>query len=187
MTSFLNSDQRLELWATSDVNSEFKGAVHASLLDFSGAKQKEFDFEFQLPPLGSKKIHEFEAEALTGEDPAKVFLFLTLDGNAGGKRYTHYNDQFFTEFKRCDLQQPRIRTGLQKRSGGTWSLTLETDRPAFYTFAELRGMQTVFSDNSFTLLPGAPRTITFQVPETVDADALKRSLVIRDLRSSYRE
>ena len=187
VTSFLNSDQRLELWATSDVNSEFKGAVHASLLDFSGAKQKEFDFEFQLPPLGSKKIHEFEAEALTGEDPAKVFLFLTLDGNAGGKRYTHYNDQFFTEFKRCDLQQPRIRTGLQKRSGGTWSLTLETDRPAFYTFAELRGMQTVFSDNSFTLLPGAPRTITFQVPETVDADALKRSLVIRDLRSSYRE
>lgn len=186
VTSFLNSDNRLELWTTSDVNSEFKGSIHASLFDFSGRKLKDFEFELQLPPLGSKKIHEFDAEALT-EDPAQAFLYLTLDGKAGGKRYTHYNDQFFTEFKRCDLQQPRIKTALKKLSGGKWSLTLSTDLPAFYTFAELRGMQTVFSDNSFTLLPGAPRTITFSLPETVNADAVKRSLVIRDLRSSYRE
>ena len=53
--------------------------------------------------------------------------------------------------------------------------------------AELRGMRTVFSDNSFTLLPGVPRTITFSLPETIGEEAVRKALVIRDLRSSYRE
>ena len=186
VTSFLNSSNRLEIWATSDVNSEFKGKIQCALYDFSGKKLKEFEFNAELPPLGSEKIHDFNAAELT-EDPAGAFLFLTLEGRADGRSYSHYNDQFFTEYKKCDLLQPAIKAKLTKEAAGKWNLELNTDFPAFYTFVELRGTQTVFSDNSFTLLPGKAKVISFTLPETVSEDIIKNNLIIRNLRGSYRE
>ena len=39
--------------------------------------------------------------------------------------------------------------------------TLSADKPAFYVWANVRGVRGEFSDNCLTLLPGRPRTITF--------------------------
>lgn len=47
-------------------------------------------------------------------------------------------------------------------------VTLESDKPAFFVWANVRGVNGEFDDNCITLLPGRPRTLTFS--RTIDAD-----------------
>ena len=42
-----------------------------------------------------------------------------------------------------------------------------------------------FDDNSFTLLPDEPRTLTFTPKEPIDAEAFRRSLSVTDLSKSF--
>lgn len=59
----------------------------------------------------------------------------------------------------------------------------EADFPAFFVFAEVKELPAVFSGNSFTLLPGSPRELTFAADLT--KEELERRLEIHDLRGSY--
>ncbi len=47
------------------------------------------------------------------------------------------------------------------------------------------GVRGEFDDNSFTLLPGEPRTLTFAPKGPFDADAFRRSLSVTDLSKSF--
>ena len=40
-------------------------------------------------------------------------------------------------------------------------ITLAADKPAFFVWANVRGVRGEFDDNCLTLLPGRPRTLTF--------------------------
>ena len=42
-----------------------------------------------------------------------------------------------------------------------------------------------FDDNSFTLLPDEPRTLTFTPKEPIDAETFRRSLSVTDLSKSF--
>jgi hypothetical protein len=66
-------------------------------------------------------------------------------------------------------------------------LKLASDKPAFYVFAEFKGIKAEFSDNSFTLLPGKPRSLTIETDGEFTVENLENALVIRHLRASYEE
>ena len=116
------------------------------------------------------------------EKPDEVFAYLELKLTDGTTEYTHYNDFFFTEYKHCNLREAGIRHVLERKEE-LWHLTLESDFPAFFVFAELKDLPAVFSDNSFTLLPGSPRVLTFAAD--LSKEELERRLEIHDLRGSY--
>ena len=66
-------------------------------------------------------------------------------------------------------------------------LELASDKPAFYVFAEFKGIKAHFSDNSFTLLPGRSRVLAFENDGGFTVEELENALVIRHLRASYME
>ena len=47
------------------------------------------------------------------------------------------------------------------------------------------GVHGEFDDNSFTLLPDEPRTLTFTPKEPIDAETFRRSLSVTDLSKSF--
>ena len=49
---------------------------------------------------------------------------------------------FWRNIKEYELEQPRIGHRLSQAENGTVQLELSTDRPAFYVFAEFKGIQT---------------------------------------------
>ena len=104
-----------------------------------------------------------------------------------GRAVTCTNECFLAKYKEYELDQPQIRHRLFKAENGTVQLELSTDKPAFYVFAELKGIQAVFSDNSFTLLPEHPRTVSLRIEAEYPVSELESKLVIRHLRSSYSE
>ena len=188
VTCYQNRENRLEIWVSSDLQKELTGSLKLSVFDFKGTVKRSFVFPVHVPEGAALKIREMEQTELT-DRLEEVFAFLELELSDGEQVHRHCNDHFFTEYKHCELLEPEITTSLASLSpdGTEWKLTLHARHPAFYVFAELRGFRTVFSDNSFTLLPDRPRELTFRLDSPAKKEELEQSLVVYDLRSSYSE
>ena len=66
-----------------------------------------------------------------------------------------------------------------------FELEVSTDYPAFFVWLNATGVRGEFSDNSFMLLPGRPRKITFIPKEKVSKEVFNRSLSVRHLKSVH--
>ena len=93
--------------------------------------------------------------ATIGVMPRKEGAFLVMD--FAGFR----NDYFFSPFKEMDIRKANVKAEVAEK-GGEWTVTLTTDRPAFFVWSDARGVRGEFSDNSLTLLPGEPVELTYR-------------------------
>lgn len=64
-----------------------------------------------------------------------------------------------------------------------FKVTLTTDKPAFWVWANVKGVKGEFDDNAITLVPGTPRTLTFTPadPKTTPEE-FKKNLTVVNLR-----
>ena len=108
---------------------------------------------------------------------ADTFLVLTLRTKYG--EFT--NDWLFDYYKAYDLAKATVEA-----SFGGFRVTLSTDKPVFFAWANVKGIPGEFDDNSFTLLPDRPRTLTF-VPKAaaVTVADFKRAFSVTHLRETY--
>ena len=109
-------------------------------------------------------------------------LYLTAD--VDGAKEQHRNEWYFSAFKRCDLGDAAV-DAIPAERNGKWTVTLTTDKPAFFVWANVSGIRGEFSDNSFTLLPGRPVTLTFTPKDEASFAAVAMALTVRHLRQTY--
>jgi beta-mannosidase len=114
------------------------------------------------------------------------FASLLLDGRAGGRDVSFANDWHFQFYRECEFEKAKIGASFAERNGA-WTVTLSTDRPAFFVWADAYGIRGTFSDNSFTLLPGRPTTLEFSRREGEKAsfEDFRRSFSVTHLRETY--
>ena len=106
----------------------------------------------------------------------ETFVHLRLETDAGN----HENDWFFDAFKRYELADAQVKTEVNG-----FFVRLTTDKPAFFVWMNAHGVRGEFSDNSLTLLPGRPITLTFTPKEECSAERFLRSLRLMHLRKTY--
>lgn len=144
----------------------------------------------------------FEGELLSSEDlPVEVpyavsvkagklpelgkdsFAYLRLMSDDGMVLATH--TVIPGEYKDCPLAAADIKVKTAVK-GSSRTVTLETDKPAFFVWVEAEGIKGLFSDNSLTLLPGRPTELTF-TPSGCGAsiDDFENKLNVKDLASIY--
>ena len=169
-----------------DLMSEVSGKLVLSVYSVHGGIKSKRDFPVRLAPNSAAVLETIPVSELS-TDPKNEFLYLEFEGEAGGRAVTCTNECFLAKYKDYELDQPQIRHRLFKAENGTVQLELSTDKPAFYVFAEFEGIQAVFSDNSFTLLPDHPRIVTLRTEDEYTVFELEPKLVIRHLRGSYSE
>jgi len=170
--------EEVEVWAVSDVNEKLDVSVTLGLMEFSGRKIKNMDYKFKLAPLSARKVASLKPGEIA-PIPNERFMSLNISAKGKGNSFEHQNEHFFTEYKRCELPDANIKCSI-KDAGGVQVITLNTDKPAFFVNMETE-TQGVFSDNSFTLLPGAEKTVTY---EARDGKALK-NLKFKHLKETY--
>ena len=68
------------------------------------------------------------------------------------------NDWHFDFYKNARLAEAKVEA---KLDADRRSITLSTDKPAFFVWANVEGVKGEFDDNCLTLLPGRPRKIVF--------------------------
>ena len=98
------------------------------------------------------------------------------------------NVWFSAAFKDCDFAPAKVEISsvVEKIENGKKIFTLDvsTDYPAFFVWLNANGIRGEFSDNSFVLLPGRPKKISFMPKDPVSQEDFIRSLSVRHLATS---
>ena len=141
---------------------------------FDGRVLKRLATDVRLPP---DSVTDWGGGTLRKDDVGEPsFLVLRLKTRQGEFR----NDWMFGYYKEYDLARAKVMA----RFDGL-DVTLSTDRPAFFVWANVRGVRGEFSDNSLTLLPDRPVTLTFKAKEPVGPEAFRRAFEVTHLRETY--
>ena len=164
----------LEIWGVNDTDRAVNADATVRLVSFGGAVLSRETFRAVLPPdaatlLASRSIEAFGG----GAERSGRFLALELEG-------APRNDFFFAPFKDAPLADATVSAAFDG-----FRVTLSTDAPAFFVWANVEGIRGEFDDNSFTLLPGEPRTLVFSPKDAAVAPvAFRRAFSLTHLRPS---
>ena len=145
------------IFALNDTAETVKGTLLVEYWTYDGQIVSSEKKSVALPPDSSTDVGEFARRQET-------FLVLTLTTANG----SYQNDWHFGFYKDMPLADANVEVKV-KVEGGKSSVSLVTDKPAFFVWANCRGVRGEFDDNCLTLLPGRPRTIRFQGEMDVNA------------------
>ncbi len=191
----------IEVWAVNDHDAPFEGTATLDLWSFCGKRTPFSTPTVRIAPRSAVKVGTYPLSGF-GDDAArrKSFLRMRLDGRVGGPQFTATatdamncvppvsvsNEWLFDFFKNHDLAKTDVKATFAEKDG-KFLVTLSADKPAFFVWANVWRTRGEFDDNSFTLYPGEPRTITFspKVPG-LTLDAFKKAFSVTHLRETYR-
>ena len=173
----------LEVWGVNDTLEEVPCRVQCRLFDFEGRCLMEEKLSHTLPAQTSEMVARYAGKDRV-PSPDQCFFVVDLCGGEGQSDWSHRNTYWFTEFKRCDLRDPEIK----KRvfwEGEDLKVSLIAEAPAFFVTLDSGELQGTFTDNSFTLLPGETRTVSFYAQGRIQPLQLMEALTVQHLQGSY--
>lgn len=180
-----NDPTNIEVWAVNDRAATAKADAVVELWDYSGKKLDTLTLSGNIAPrsallLGRLPVSKFGA----GKELDQRFLEVVLTADVEGTEETARNEWNFSVYKRCDLGDAAV-DAIPAVRNGQWTVTLTTDKPAFFVWANASGIRGEFNDNSFTLFPGRPVTLTFTPKCDATFDDFVKALTVRHLRQTY--
>lgn len=171
----LNKDE-VEIWAVNDASEKLDISASLKLVDFEGLESKKQSYKFSFDGAGARKLATLAVDKFVSERN-QFFLYMEISGKGKkGVSYSHANEHFFTEYKRCELADAKVDYSI-KNVKDKYFVILKTDKPVFFLNLETENSG-IFSDNSFTLLPGTEKLVEY---EARDGKPLK-NLKIKHLK-----
>ena len=156
--------------ALNDTAKPARGELKLEYWGFDGKVLKSETKTVDLAPDSAAVVAAYEKRE-------NAFLHLTLKTSAG----VFENDWFFDYYKTYDLADAKVEA---KFDG--FKVTLTTDNPVFFTWANAKNCRGEFDDNSFTLLPGRPKTVVFTPKaEGVTSSRFRQAFSVTHLRRTY--
>lgn len=175
-----------EVWAVNDFAEPIAVEASVEVWGFDGTRLDEVALPAELAPRSARMLGKFPLSRF-GDDAERVdrFLEVVVRGETAGRMLTHRNEWFFNAYKRHALGDALVDAIPADRQG-RWTVTLTTDKPAFFVWANAEGIRGEFSDNSFALFPGRPVTLTFTPKDAgVAFNDFARALTVKHLRQTY--
>lgn len=185
-TAIRKTPKNVEIRMVSDLTDSIRGVLTLSIRKISGEIRSEKKISVELAAGASAILKTIPVQELS-DTPREDFLYLEFRGESNGIPVQCFNECFLAKYKEYELPEPTFSSRICRDENGVMHLKLSTDKAAFYVFAEFKGIQAVFSDNSFTLLPDKPRDLTFRMETEIPLEILEKALKIRHLRGSYTE
>ena len=170
----------LEYWAVNDKDEPLVGEAKLETWTFDGTVVATRRLPLNVPARSASRLGAFPLSDF-GTDAERKGRFLALAATECPDNDWHFN--FFREENYARAQV----TAKVFEEDGAWKVTLATDKPAFFVWADVPGIRGIFSDDSFTLLPGSPKTLVFtpRAGETATFAEFKSRFGLMHLRDSY--
>ena len=177
--------ESVEVWSINDRAEAAKVAVTLTAYSFDGQSTKVEKCADTVAPRSAKCLGTFAISAFAKDKEVETrFLHIEQQATAGTTTTCAQNDWFFSRFKQCAIADAKVSYEAAEKEG-VWSVTVKTDKPAFFVWVNAENIPGEFSDNSFTLLPEKPVVLTFKPKnKTAFADFVK-ALSIMHLRQTY--
>jgi beta-mannosidase len=154
---------RGRVFALNDTAETVRGELAVEYWTYDGRIVASETKAVALPPDSSTDVGTFAKP--DGTHSSAAFLVLTLKTGGG----TFQNDWHFGFYKDMPLAKADVAMSVAS-AGAQTAVTLSADKPAFFVWANARGVRGEFNDNCVTLLPGRPRTLVF--PKAVEPGRL---------------
>lgn len=183
ISSFQNKSGEVEVWVTNDLMDAAECSISISVMDFSGCETKNIKLKTKVNAGSALKIAVYPVGKLVSS-PEVGFMYMRLDATSQSGKYGHRNEHFFTQYKRCELSLAKI-TAKMKKCKNNFEILLTTDKPVFFVNLEMKNIDGIFSDNSFTLIPGEPNKVIFTPTSGQKNITSTGTLLIKHLRQSY--
>ena len=173
-------ESTLEFWVMNDKDETLAGEAKLECWTLDGAVVKTLSYALDVPARSAKKLASLPV-SFFGDEEARKGLFLAMSAAECPD-----NEYFFDFFRNCDFADAKVDFAAEEKDG-VWQVTLTADKPAFYVWADVPGIKGIFSDDSFALLPGRPKTITFtkRPAEKATFADFRRALEVMHLRETY--
>ncbi|MBP5505730.1 MAG: glycoside hydrolase family 2 protein [Bacteroidales bacterium] len=176
-------DGGLGVWVVNDTGADKIYNAVLRLWSFDGNVIWEKTVQVSAGEDSSLKAAEF-ALAEFGSAAERKCRFLELSLECAGEPVA-YNTWLFDEFKNSPLEKASVSCTPAVRDGH-WTVTLTTDKPAFFTWVGVGNIPGEFNDNSFTLFPGRPVELVFTPKNGFDDfDRFVSSLSVMHLSATY--
>jgi len=176
----------IEFWAVNDHAAPAKAEAAVELWGFDGKKQETVSLAGEVAPRSALLLGKLPAARFGNEkELTERFLEVVLTAQVDGQTVKHRNEWYFNFFKACALGDAAV-DAIPAERNGKWTVTLTTDKPALFVWANVSGIRGEFDDNSFALFPGRPVTLTF-TPKDKDAtfEQFAKALTVKHLRQTY--
>ncbi|AVF02471.1 MULTISPECIES: beta-mannosidase [Devosia] len=170
---------QIALRAINDTGKPVSIALEVTAVKVTGESRVVFSGNSAVGPDAAITVADIPFGDLA-EDEFLYFIWKDAQGNILGE-----NDYFPKPYKTYELVGADIRAEWSDRDGKA-VLTLESDKPAFFTTATVDAPG-YFSDNAITLLPGRPVDLTF-IPRhgaVVSSATLAGSLRLQHLAETF--
>ncbi len=170
---------QIALRAINDTGRPVSIALEVTAVKVTGESRVVFSGNSAVGPDAAITVADIPFGDLAA-DEFLYFVWKDAQGNILGK-----NDYFPKPYKTYELVGADIRAEWSDRDGKA-VLTLESDKPAFFTTATVDAPG-YFSDNAITLLPGRPVDLTF-IPRhgaVVSSATLAGSLRLQHLAETF--
>lgn len=173
------SPDQIALRAINDTGRPVSIALEVTAVKVTGESRVVFSGNSAVGPDAAITVADIPFGDLA-EDEFLYFIWKDAQGNILGE-----NDYFPKPYKAYELVGADVRAEWSDRDGKA-VLTLEADKPAFFTTATVDAPG-YFSDNAITLLPGRPVELTF-IPRhgaVVNSAGLAGSLKVQHLAETF--
>ncbi|MBB4051021.1 beta-mannosidase [Devosia subaequoris] len=170
---------QIALRAINDTGKPVSIALEVTAVKVTGGSRVVFSGNSAVGPDAAITVADIPFADLA-EDEFLYFVWRDAQGNILGE-----NDYFPKPYKAYELVGAEIRAEWSDRDGKA-VLTLEADKPAFFTTATVDAPG-YFSDNAITLLPGRPVELSF-IPRhghSVSSSDLAGSLKVQHLAETF--
>ncbi len=181
-------DGAYKVFVMNDTSKILDAVVKLHFLGFDGKPvQKAESVRVSAGADKAVRIREFKADGFSCP-VSDCFIYAELTASSkDGKKYAADDTFFPALYKQCALRKAKITVGTSHENPGVCSVQLASDVPAFFVSLDTDGLPGTFSRNMFTLLPGAPVTVTFTAKSgDVSAERLKQALTVTTLRDTYK-
>jgi beta-mannosidase len=164
------SQDRVELWVVSDRGEALSATATLEVWTFAGELLETITVTGDAEARTATRLADWDTTRFCPTAADRATRFLHVRVSVGGTVISA--ERVFAPWKAFDLARPALTTAT---TGDV--VTVATDKPAFFVTvaATNRGE---FDDNSFTLLPGRPRTVRF-------AAGTPGAVELMNLRASY--
>jgi beta-mannosidase len=190
VAAYCADGKNVEIVGINDTRKQSKGMLRAQFIDFAGKVRLEKSIRADLDPEAASPLAGYSLDELPAvKEDLFLFTEFTPAGDSANPAIPIVNELFLCPPKRCALEKPEIKRAIHLEAGQV-VVELQTDVPAFYVGLDVEGMQGIFEDNLFTLLPAKTKTVRFFPRNGMPADKvleiLDHRMKVFHLRGSYR-
>jgi beta-mannosidase len=170
----------LEVFVHNDLRQTFKGTVQWRVGDTQGRLMRETGCALTIAPGSVRRLGVIKlGDLLEKLTPQRLVVWLSIVADDG--YVLSSNCTIFAPPKEMQIVDPGIQVEIRPWDDHCYAVTLTAERPAFWSWIELRDCHAKYDDNFVHLSPHLPMRIRVTPMRNMRIDEFREALRVRSM------